>query len=148
MTSYRSESASAETVGNVMLLRVHGRLTVRDLNQTGELHRELQQRYAGGTVSFTLAPLRTPLPDAAERQASAEWVRRLGPGIRAAVIAVEGDGFWAAAARSAITAIYFVARPPFPYEIVSSVREGVEWCRYDLEDVDAVELETRAAQLT
>jgi len=45
----------------------------------------------------------------------------------AAATVIEGSGFRAAATRTAIAGMYFIAKPPFPHKVFGDLSTGAGW---------------------
>jgi hypothetical protein len=54
-------------------------------------------------------------------------MKQTGPTVLATGIALLGDGFWASAARSGVTGMMLLARPPNPTKVFATRPPLVDW---------------------
>jgi hypothetical protein len=103
-----------------------GELTLEGLSRANELHGRLIARYPK-TVIFGLARATLSLPPVEVRDRGAELIKENAPHVDAAVVILPGEGFWASAVRSVVTASFLVARQPYPSRCHSTIEEGAAW---------------------
>jgi len=122
-----SPSLSVATSGNVYFMYVLGELSPADLRAAYDLHVSLIGRCPQGTGVMAIAAPNTAIPDAEVRELASRMMRDLGMNIRACTTVILGGGFWASAARSFLSAVYFVAKQPCPTKAMPTVDEGAAW---------------------
>ena len=88
---------------------------------------QLGKRSDGLISVMTVVAARCPPPDETSKAAIRDTVVRHGRGIGAFAYVIEGEGFGAAAVRSAVTMISLVARYPFPQKVFKDVRMACGW---------------------
>jgi hypothetical protein len=89
---------------------------------------------------LVVASFRAPIPSAEIRARIIECFRRLGPRLRAVAQVVEGDGFWAAAARCAIVGINLLSRGAYKRHVFGTRAEALAWLdgRPELDEIAGV----------
>lgn len=117
-------------VGNVHLSLYLTTPTV-SLLDVDQRHHEALAKQVGGTVVLTVARHGLALPDDGARRRAAELVRHNATFVRRSASVIEGDGFWASAARSAVTAVFVFARQPYPSRVFGLVDEAAAWLQPD-----------------
>jgi len=80
-----------------------------------------------GIALFVIIEETSKLPSGEARRRMAQLLRDYESYIVASCIAMEGAGFRAAAVRSVLTGISFVARPKCPHGVFASVGAACEW---------------------
>lgn len=103
-----------------------GDLTLEGLTRANELHRKLIARNPK-TAIFGLARASLSLPPVEVRDRGTELIRENALHVDAAVVILPGEGFWASAVRSVVTASFLVARQPYPSRCHSTIEEGAAW---------------------
>lgn len=101
--------------------------TLREMEILAESQRALIEEQ--GMVS-TLSVMRHELSlrvDEEMRSRGAEMAREFGPNTLGAATVVEASGMRANVFRSVVTGIYLTARTQTQYQVLSSIREGVQW---------------------
>lgn len=88
---------------------------------------EQLQEFPRGLGIFGIVEPGMPLLGAAERKVAAELLAQFGPRFRAIATVIQGQGFWAGATQSVMTAISLIARQPCPTRIFDSVDEALAW---------------------
>jgi hypothetical protein len=107
------------------------------------------QRFAGRTPGaigmMTIIKEHAP-PPSPEVSREVATILRTAPGVRASVVAFEGNGFRAAIVRSVITGLAILARPPYPHFVTGTLSESSTWL-IDALDTAGVEPFARADEL-
>lgn len=98
-----------------------------ELLKLDQRHHEALAATVGSTVVCTVSAFGIKLPDSDARDLASELVRKNARFVRAAATLTEGDGFWASAARSAVTAVFLLARQPYPSRVFADVMECGAW---------------------
>ena len=88
---------------------------------------QLGKRSDGLISVVTVVDARCPPPDEASKAAIRDTVIRHGRQIGAFAYVIEGEGFGAAAVRSAVTMISLVARYPFPQKVFKDAKMACTW---------------------
>ena len=88
---------------------------------------ELVERGDTPLLVLTIIDRRAHAPDDASKQAIRDTVLRHAASIQAFAYVVEGEGFAAAAVRSALALISLLARYRFPQKVFGRVDEAVAW---------------------
>jgi hypothetical protein len=84
-------------------------------------------RFPTGILAVTIIDRDARAPDDSGRARVRSAVERHADSIRAFAYVVEGEGFGAAAVRSAVSLISIAARYPFPLKVFGRVEEAVPW---------------------
>ncbi len=84
-------------------------------------------RQCGSLVVYTVISRLAPAPSEEAKAEIRKVMTRHDGKVRGVAYVVEGSGFAAAAMRSALTLIGFVARYSYPQKTVASVAEGSRW---------------------
>lgn len=92
--------------------------------QTVEL---VAQQFPKGLLVMTLVDRRTRAPDDSSKAHIRNTLVRYGNRINAFAYVIEGEGFGAAALRSAISLISLAARYPFPIKTFESATDAAPW---------------------
>jgi len=87
----------------------------------------LAKRSKGPISVMTIVDGRCPPPGDAAKAAIRDTVVRYSREIGAFAYVIEGDGFGAAAVRSAVTMIGLVARYPFPQKVFKDASAACSW---------------------
>jgi hypothetical protein len=99
-------------------------VTIEALKARLDAHRKLYDKYPDRVLSLSVVPAGVNLPDSELRKESGRVVKMLAPRTQVIVVVLEGEGFWASAARSALTGIQLLAPGSHPMKVVRSVSEG------------------------
>ena len=78
-------------------------------------------------VLITVVEASAPLPNADARTALSNILRFCADDVLCSGVAMEGDGFRAAAVRGVATGLSLVARQPFPHQVFASVGQAAAW---------------------
>ena len=88
---------------------------------------QLSTRFPAGLLVMTIIDRHTRAPDDHSRARIRNTVLRHADAIKALTYVVEGEGFGAAAIRSALSLISMAARYPFPQKVFGYVEDAVPW---------------------
>lgn len=112
---------------NVVFVLVHDQLTVELLAASVKANRSIAPRYPQGVASLSSASMGIKFPSAAERVAASEAIAAVRDSVRCAAQHISGDGFWASAARSIVTAIEMVRPDDRPRRTFTRLSEATFW---------------------
>ncbi|MEI9953952.1 MAG: hypothetical protein WDO74_34500 [Pseudomonadota bacterium] len=85
------------------------------------------ERFEAGLLALTIIDRDAHAPDDVSRAHIRDTVTRNAAKIKAFAYVVEGEGFVAAAVRSALALISLAARYPFPLKVFGRVEGAVPW---------------------
>jgi hypothetical protein len=128
-----SEMGAVATIGPVLIHIVRLVTDVERVRAVGRVVHQLVARHPS-CVSFSVIE-----PGAVARQSrdayeeSVDLIRNAP--VAAALTVIEGSGFRAAAARSAVAGFYMLTRRPYPHKVFSTVQEGTGWARQSMAGV-------------
>lgn len=88
---------------------------------------QVLQRFHSGLLAITIIDRHAHAPDDNSKARIRDTVLRHAAGINAFAYVVEGEGFGAAAVRSALSLISLTARYPFPQKVFAHLNEAVPW---------------------
>jgi hypothetical protein len=114
------------TAGRLFVTCLIAQPTVQSLeiiSAAGQKHRAIHKP----VVAITLVPLRVPLPDDAARKFSAKLMKDGSHETAASAIVLEGDGFWASAARAAVAGMYLLSGSNMAQKPFASIDDAVGW---------------------
>ena len=100
-------------------------VTLEGLAAARESHLAVAERY-GKACSITYARTGSPLPAPGARQEAARLMREVASTQAYSIVVLEGNGFWASAARGAITAIQVLSMNIYPLRVSSSIPAGTQ----------------------
>jgi hypothetical protein len=123
----RSDVVTVGTFRNLYVMHIHGRITMDELMASHRVHLDIIAQGYASTGVLTLADENVPIPGSDVRAASSRLMRELTPHLQAGATVVGGDGFWASAVRSFLTAVYVVAKQPCPTKAFASVQDASVW---------------------
>lgn len=107
-------------------MRIDGALTRDAVDATRRAQLEaLAARPAGMAFLLDVSSDDVVLPSADVRAYAAEMAAKHAAGMQVHVTLLPGSGFRAAALRSALTGIFFLARSPYPRVIVASEEDAL-----------------------
>jgi hypothetical protein len=112
--------------GPVHLTHYRGPLTL-PLLELADGHHQKLIRLHGRTAVFGVIEPGLPIPSADVRARSTALIEQNGAHVAAAALMLPGDGFWVSAARSVITASFFLARQPYPSKCFGEVHEAAKY---------------------
>jgi len=121
----RGDGFVVATWDRVLLEAFSGGVTLESLRARAEAHRQLYDRHPGRVLSLTVARNGIRLPEAEVRSEAVRVMKQIGPKTEQIVVAVPGQGFWASAARSALTGMMLLAPKATRMQIVGGVEEAV-----------------------
>lgn len=128
-----ADDAVAASVGPVHLALYRGRLTMASLEAIHAAHLRVQ-RERGHSLVLSVARPNLPLPEGEVRKRVSALAREVEERTRAASIVIPGEGFWASAARSFLTAGLTLGASKYPSRVFNELEEGAEWlARHDLD---------------
>ena len=84
-------------------------------------------------ATLAIGGLGVKMPDEQTRKASAELMAKLDPTLIASAVVVDGEGFFASAARGVIAGIFALSRSRVPQRAFRSVQEATAWLAPKLE---------------
>lgn len=84
-------------------------------------------RHPGGVGTIVVIDRSAKPPSEAVREPIKHAIAQAGPKLRGVAQVVEGEGFGAAAKRSALAFITLIARFPFPVKIFASRKDAAQW---------------------
>ncbi|HEY3256032.1 MAG TPA: hypothetical protein VGJ91_18865 [Polyangiaceae bacterium] len=84
-------------------------------------------QFRQGLLAITVIDCRAHAPDDASKAHIRNTIMRHAAELKAFAYVVEGEGFGAAAVRSALALISLAARYPFPMKVFGRVEEAVPW---------------------
>jgi hypothetical protein len=96
-----------------------------------EAHKALYQRFPDRVLSLTVIRAGARLPDSEIRAEASRIVKQLAPRTQAIVVTLEGEGFWASAARSTLTAIQLLAPGARGIRVSATVPEAAKMLAED-----------------
>jgi hypothetical protein len=108
--------------------------TVERLAQLAELQRSFTRSIGPHAVFSLIDPRVGREMNADSREASKKISDEMKEHTLAMVFVVMGSGFFAATARSVISGIQWLSRPPYPSEVTSDVDHGAGWMAARLSD--------------
>ena len=118
---------SAGTFRNVHIMYLQGEMFVPELQQAFAAQRSLIEEYGDQTASLAIIAPVTPLPSSDNRRVSTEMLREVGPQLKCSAMVLLGTGFWASAVRSAVTAIFAIARQPCQVKVFAEPEPASRW---------------------
>jgi hypothetical protein len=101
--------------------------TVTALTDVYKATEALLVHHPDGVAVLGIAQSGMPLIGPEERKLAAAQLKDFGARMKCLCSVIEGDGFWAGATRSVMTAIMMVARPPCPVKTFARVDEAAAW---------------------
>ena len=123
---YADATHAIGSVGNAFINIVRQPATLEMLRET---RRQVQRHFRRcNEVSVAVSVLEPGAAQSVPRE-----VRDAGAALTAefkslaAATVIEGTGFRAAATRTAIAGMYFIAKPPFPHKVFGDLKEGAGW---------------------
>ncbi len=96
-----------------------------------DAHKALYQRYPDRVLSLTVIRAGAKLPEGDIRAEASRIVKQLAPRTQAIVVTLEGEGFWASAARSALTAIQLLAPGSRGIRVAATVADAARMLAED-----------------
>src|SRR5262245_56209818 len=103
--------------GNLLVVRYRLPHMASTMVALEEAHAARRKLSPGGVAMLNVLDYGTPLPNDDMMLVAAKTFRRIADGNACAATVVSGVGFWASAARSALTALTMLARPACPSKV-------------------------------
>ena len=104
-----SRALSSASIGNICVTSLVDQLQVDDIDGLERVYAEHRRHWGRANVSLTLVKHRVPVPGPAVR-ARLEQMHAAGDDIPVACVVLDGEGFWAAAARGVLASIALVSK--------------------------------------
>lgn len=115
------------TYQSLLVLVFHREVDQSALSTAEAVQRTLLARFPKGPLVLTVIASDVPLPAEGTRAMVVDSFRRMAAKNAAAATTVIGDGFWASAMRSTLTALNLVVRPPCPQRTFANVADALAW---------------------
>jgi hypothetical protein len=134
---------------NVLLTGWRGDITVAGLEVTRVASHDLHGRYPDGLVVFNVVRTLIPVPDSPVRHKASAVLAETAGHVLCTATVIEGEGFWASAARAVVATITLVSRASHPHKVFATIEESADWAEPYVVDGGprAAELATAAAAL-
>lgn len=115
-----------EEHGNVLVAVCVDAVTVPSLERLLGATKGLALRFPAGVAVVLVLPPNAPLLSTKrERDLASELLSV--PGVAAFALVLEGDGFWAAAARSILVGLNALSRRTLPTKVFASIEQAAPW---------------------
>jgi len=124
---HRDAHGLVATFRNVVLVVVHDALTIDLLSASVRANRNIAPKHPAGVASLTTVSMGIRFPSAAERAVASEAIAAVRDSVRCAAQHISGDGFWASAARSIVTAIEMIRPDDRPRRTFTSLPDATQW---------------------
>lgn len=112
---------------NVLLTTWRRTVTSEGLEVSRVASHDVYSRNPGGVVVFNIVDHAVPIPPTSVRTKASDVLRETGGHVLCTVTVIEGEGFWASAARAAVATITLFSRAPHPHRVFGSVGAGATW---------------------
>jgi hypothetical protein len=134
-----SSSHAFAIAGNTLILCWFGEVTVATVAKAREAHVEAAR---SGQRLYVLAFAEgdTKLPSPEVRDASAEIDKLGAADVEAHATVLPGEGFWVAAARSVVGAVFFLSRSQYPRRVFAKLEGAQAWLAQHGANADAQSL--------
>lgn len=96
-----------------------------------DAHRLLYQQYPDRVLSLSVIRAGSRLPEGDLRSEASRIMKQLAPRTQAIVVTLEGEGFWASAARGALTGIQLLAPGARNVRVAATVGEAAKMLAED-----------------
>ncbi len=113
--------------GALLVLLFRDEVSLASLTAAEAAQSKIIERSPGGTVLLTVIDATVPLPADGTRRMVADTFKKMAARNKAAATTIFGDGFWASAMRSTLTALNLVVRPPCPQKTFAELHEALTW---------------------
>ena len=123
----RSADLIQGAVGDVHVLLWIGKVHLDAVSETRRAASYMKLRHPSGYLALNVIRPNLAMPDGDTRRLAAQVTKETEADLRATAVVVPGRGFWASAARSAMTAIHVLHPVNFPRELFSELDDG---CRF------------------
>jgi len=124
-----SAAVRIATSGPIVVVQFRDKVSAEVLRAVESSQERVHRTHRGGTLLLTMIDSSVPLPTEDARAVIVDTFKRMAARNRAAATVVRGDGFWASAIRSTLTALNLVVRPACPQRTYAEVDEAIEWLR-------------------
>lgn len=124
-----STAVRIATSGPILLVQFRDKVSVSTLTALESVQERMLRSQTGGTLLLTMIDPSVPLPTDDARAIIVDAFKRMASRNAAAATVVRGDGFWASAVRSTLTALNLVVRPGCPQRTFAHVDEAIDWLR-------------------
>ena len=124
---HESPTVTIATHASLIVLAFHAEVDHASLVEAERVQAKLLPGCPNGTLVLTVIAHDVPLPAEGTRAMVVDCFKRMAARNSAAATTVIGDGFWASAMRSTLTALNLVVRPPCPQKTFASVGEALSW---------------------
>jgi hypothetical protein len=115
------------TWGPMTIARVDGCVTSERFQPMIDAAREQCRRWPDGGGFSLLVGSNRALPGEQARALIGGALREMASFIHAAAVVIEGDGFFAATARSVISLLFMATRQPVPMRVFANVQDAALW---------------------
>ncbi|HWB74923.1 MAG TPA: hypothetical protein VG755_08200 [Nannocystaceae bacterium] len=113
--------------GPIVAVVWRGAVTQSAVHEVGDVLVHTARRSPTPIAFLTVAQFKAPVPSAEVRESIVRCYRSLGSQLACVAQVVEGEGFWAAAARSFIAGIGLVSRRQWPMSVFAKVPDALVW---------------------
>ncbi len=124
---YADDRIAIGAIGYVHVAFYRGTIDLPALQRDRAFHERLKAQHPKGTVVFTASKPNVGLPSSEVRKESVAMLKANRDRVYGTAVLVEGDGFWASAARSVATGVFQLAPPPYPVKIFARPDEAAAW---------------------
>lgn len=112
---------------NVLLTRWRATPTVEALEVSRVASHDLVSRNKGGLVVFNVIRHGLTLPPQEVRHKASAVLGETGGHVLCTATIIEGEGFWASAARAMLATITLMSRAPHPHRVFGTVLDAAQW---------------------
>lgn len=138
---YSADHGIIASRGPVLVANYRGSIGRPIMDAAEATQRSILAEHAQRCYMLSIVEQGLPLPDDGARATIAAHFRRMSAQNVAAATAILGDGFWAGAARSVMSGLALVARPPCPTTVVGDVPGAIRFLvTHGKAEVDSVGL--------
>jgi hypothetical protein len=113
--------------GPIVAVVWRGELTEAAVSHVERVLVRTAEQSAEAIAFVTIASFRAPIPSQEIRTRIVECYRALGPRLHAVAQVVEGEGFWAAAARCVMAGIGLLSRGQHRMSVFGTPRDALVW---------------------
>jgi hypothetical protein len=128
----RTDTHIVGVLDDVVIHRLIRATTLEYLANAAEGRRRALATRGGGYAVLVIVEPSAPLPDAAVRSAAKRLWKDTVADLRAHAIVLGGEGFWAAAVRSAAAAIMELGDERVPRTVVGNDRQAISFLAHHL----------------
>ncbi len=134
-------------LGDTMIQVWSGPIPMEAIVATGESHRRIRASGFDKVCVFAVTEGGIELPSAEVRRASGELMRDNRPELGCNAVVVPAAGFWASAARSALTGIFLIGSGGVPTKVFSEIAPACAWHAAHAVATDPAALEAAVEEL-